>query len=696
MIFNEPTVNVLNDLPIGLTNVFEWLFFNGFRPDYILAKMLYGMVLITLLGAAATPAAKAQKMYNSADTGPVTSIDSLLQVEEYPQHPGSDYYYALKKADIKFERSGESIVAVVEYRVLLKLLTEATRQASIVEIPYYYRQNLESINDIHATTYQPDGSRVRLDTSRVRTINLNAQYNVKEFILPEAQKGSVLEYGYTVRRRYIEELPDFYFAHRMPTAYAEVTLHNPRYLRYKAVPMQFETAPRYRRRLIDTSDVPKIFTVPQPEPLLVEKWNARHISPVKTRSFLPSAGEYRSRIKFQMSEFGIPRQPLENSWELVAAKIRRQSNPLDVLDQKSAIDTLAEKMRQSIDNKKVIQDSLFRFVNARMRYNGNTAISSEMSPGMVLRGQAANQAAVNQALLRLLREAGIEQSWPMLISTAENGSINREFASPLQFNGMLVVTQIQDSTYVMDASYNHSYPGLLPKNMSEGKGMVLKSNTFAWKRILAPHSKNEIRVAVKGRLQPNGDLNAEVRGFTRGYPARLIREKIDNGETAAETMKESFLSGYGNVSIDSASLWHMSDYDRPVELYMKFTLDEYAVDFKSGLKFNPMILGYLSENPFNADSRNVPVILDAREYLTFSYILKLPEQASVESPGRNRNLQIPNGSLSERYKITEDTVAYRYDIVMSEKVYPPETYNQLRSLYQRWVELSQQQWFIRR
>ena len=49
---------------------------------------------------------------------------------------------------------------------------------------------------------------------------------------------------------------------------------------------------------------------------------------------------------FLISEFGIPRQPLDNSWELVAAQIRRNPDPRGAAEQIS-IQLVADRVRNS-------------------------------------------------------------------------------------------------------------------------------------------------------------------------------------------------------------------------------------------------------------------------------------------------------------------------------------------------------------
>src|SRR5699024_929617 len=214
------------------------------------------------------------------------------------------------------------IIAVMNYHIRVKVYDDSVKNASVVGSAYYFKDNIEQVTNIQGATYQSPTQKTPLSPEDIRTINVNARYNVKEFTMPNVQDGSVIEYSYEIRRRYIEELPAFYLSHQVPTALAKVSIIYPRYLRYKAVVENYDGRVRHSVTKTDTSRVPKIFTQPQPEPIIKESWEATHIPAIQKESYISSLDDYRGQIKFQLSGFGIPRQPLENSWDFVVAEIR--------------------------------------------------------------------------------------------------------------------------------------------------------------------------------------------------------------------------------------------------------------------------------------------------------------------------------------------------------------------------------------
>ncbi len=72
--------------------------------------------------------------------------DSLLQMTSYAPDPSADYIYAYKGVDIYFEVKKGTITAILRHHVRVKVLTEAGKKASIVDIPYYFKGGIETVS----------------------------------------------------------------------------------------------------------------------------------------------------------------------------------------------------------------------------------------------------------------------------------------------------------------------------------------------------------------------------------------------------------------------------------------------------------------------------------------------------------------------------------------------------------------------
>lgn len=661
----------------------------------LLQKLLFAFLFI-VMGFALPNDTSGQVLSRTVPNPEFGSIpDSLFTMDEYAPNPSAPFIYTIKELEVNFENDENSIIALLDYHVRIKVFDASAREASIVAIPYYFEQGIEEVENISAATYTRDGQRVPLQEDDIRRININSRYNVIEFMMPRVEDGAILEYSYRIRRRYIEELPDFHLTNQAPTVLAKVSITYPGYLRYDAIKENFDGELKHFTQKVDTSSAAKIFTVPQPDPILKEIYIARDIPAIEEETYISSLDDYRGKLKFKLSEFGIPRQKLENSWNLVVAELRRNQNVLEIAEKNTKARDIGKEISKVYNDPEAVQDSIFRYVKSMVNFNGSKSPYSEVADSTVLKGEPADQAAINQTLLAMLRGAGLE-AYPLLISTRQFGQINKSFPSFFQFNGQLTCSFIDGQTYFMDGSFAHSQPNLIPVDTYNETGLLLKDEGYEWKEIKPAKSLFAISIKVEASLDKQGNLSGQMQAESSGYPAQVVRQKYANGQPVNAIIKEAVFDGYTNVELSDVEFSKYKSFEEPVTFKSDFALDDYATSFTDGLQFRPMIVGYLMSNPFNEDRRDLPITLDAPEKLDLVYEIQLPEGHSIREGSQNRAVELPGASLTENYNFKENTIRYEFHIDISRKRFEPELYPQLLNLYERWVELSNTSWRIKR
>ncbi|MDZ7658470.1 DUF3857 domain-containing protein [Fodinibius sp.] len=653
---------------------------------FLLDRFFLITVFIVLLGISGVSA----QHVPDAEFGSIP--DSLFQM----QQPGNDTPYRItnKELDVSFQEANESIVAVLEHHIRIKVFDDSVREASVVAIPYYFDNDMERVTSLEAYTYLPSGERAALSEQDIRTININSRYSVKEFAMPAVVEGAVIEYRYTIERRYIEELPDFYLSHEVPTDNAKLTITYPKYLRYQSFIENFEGKIKHDVVYTDTSSVPKVFTIPQPQPIVTERWMARDIPPVKEEAYISTLDDYRGKIKFLLSEFGIPRQQLENNWEVVVARIRDKTDPWESINKNSAAKVKSDSIEQALDiaPKRQIQDSIYHYLNKRVNFSGQHTAFSQASGKEVLAGESSSQAAINQTLVAMLRAADID-AHPVLISTRKSGKINMDFPSFYQFNGLMVRSEINGESYLMDAGFPYSQPGLIPVDTYGSRGLVLRKDGYEWIDINPDKSLFDIQVQIDGQLERNGTIKGTVDAVQQGYPAQIIRQKKADGNSESEILRQTLFDGYPQMRISDIKVNNAEKYGQPIAITADFEIENYATSFTDGLKFRPLIVGYRNENPFSGPDRNLPITLDAPEKLDLSYSIELPAGYTI-AVNDDRTIRFSGAEFIERYDNTSGQLNYRYQINIDQRNFSADYFPSLYKLYNRWVELSNSSWLI--
>jgi hypothetical protein len=623
--------------------------------------------------------------------GDVNMSDLPEGNSEYP------YEILLKESSISFEQRSTGIIAYIDQLVRIRVNTNdpiMIAEASLVGIPYYFAEDMERVRNLEGFTHQPNGSRSYFRGSDAVSVDLNSRYRIIEFEMPDVQQGSVIEYKYTLERRYIEELPEFHFSHRVPVNKAVLYLKNKNFMRFDAVPENIDFDLSFREVRVDTSSIPMIFTYERPEPILIQVWEASDVPAIDESAYISSIDDIRGKIRFQISEFGIPRQPLENSWDVVAAQIQRNVSPYRVLDANPGMLRYGAELFSELGDSEARIDSIFAYVNSRVQFNGLHTVFSEGPFGHVLEGEPATQSEINMVLLGLLRGAGFDAK-PLFISGRDFGRINKAFPSLYQFNRMLVVTGSgSENRRFMDASFEYSLPDLIPVESYNEQGMILAEREYEWVEISPERSVFALNMDLDASLDREGNLSGTIRSEVRGYPAREMRRDIGRGILPEEIIFDTFFEVYEDARLTNSRITVSETDPDIVYAESSFTIPMYAVTFSEGLEFRPMIVGYLFRNPFEQSKRRVPITLDAPEHLSINYVIRLPRGMRLDVTGETRSTSLQGAELFEEYITEGDRIEYSFDINISRKEFPADDYSQLRRIYERWVALSNNTWYI--
>jgi hypothetical protein len=330
-----------------------------------------------------------------------------------------------------------------------------------------------------------------------------------------------------------------------------------------------------------------------------------------------------------------------------------------------------------------------------MTFNGIHRAFHDAQLNEVLNGEPSDQAAINLVLMAMLKGAGLNPK-PVYLSGRNFGRINKDFPSVYQFNQMLIAAWIDDREpeILMDASFPHSRPGLIRVESYNEMGLILSRENYQWVELQPEYSKFDIDVELSAELTIDGDLTGTIHVKPVVIPANEIRDDLANQLVPDEIIRESFFDTYSDVEFYSVEIREVNPGEFPLHLSADFTIPDYAISFQEGLQFRPMVVGYLQLNPFEDDQRTAPVMLDAPEMIRINYDISLPEGFAVDSFSEQVSTRMRGAELNERYEIDQNRLKYYFEIDISRREFSSNEYSELRRIYDRWVFLSTDEWFI--
>jgi hypothetical protein len=630
--------------------------------------------------------------------GPEAPVYGSIPMQAFVIDPAdtseSSFRYLYKGMDVRFEVQDNRIHALITHHLRVRIQAVNGVIAGFLSIPLYADNDLETLESIEGRTWTGPGSWTILDASARRIVNVNERFAVTEFTMPDLRPGVVLEYRYTIRRRYLEELPDFHLMMNQPVDFAMVRIVNSTFLRYRTIPVHGSGNLQFAEARVDTGQVKSIFQGRTAEPLLVQVWHARNVPALRDEPLSGSPDDYRWRIKFQWSEFGNPRQYLESGWDVVAAELRRRPGLFNNIERYEEGRRIGAGFGMRIADPKARLDSIFAHVRDKANPSLNKGITSEENPAIVLEGKPAAYATINQALIAILRGAGFK-AWPLLSASRDYGNILADFPSYYQFNKMLVYVDLPGGPVLLDASDRFSTVGMIPEDVVGGTGFVVKDEEHDWVELRTTQTQSALEVTFKGSLSADGALSGSLESRHRGYKARQLLERAYSAPDPV-VLAEEFLFRNTNRARYTSSALVEDGPDSEVGLKMDIDIPRFGVSFSNGVEFMPLIVGWLEANPLGEGPRSLPVSLNIPETFVLNASVRVPRDYRMPKPTDVQEARMLGGLIRVAYQQDADSLHYRVNIVLDAVTVPPEEVRTIRSFYDNWVNLSSSRWYIER
>lgn len=610
--------------------------------------------------------------------------DSLFNDSTFAKYK-NDYVILHKSTDIKIKDDNRSIIVVSNHHIRFKILKESALQATVIGLPFMNYNNLEQI--IHIEAQSSDGKNsVKLDTAFIKTIEINARISFKEFQIPGAKVGSVVEYRYQSERRYIEELPEFYFQHEVPVLFAQVSLQEARYLRFNVTKKNEVIPIEYNRVEVDTSTAIKLFTKRRASPIVTHYWTARDIPAFKAEPFVIKANEFRMLLTFNWSEFGVPLQIIEANWDLVSAELSKEKRlEANIEKAKKWAEWGKQKSKTGLSKPRLI-DSIFYQVRDKSNFNGILNSFSSVNPDSIFENPIQDAATINQALISALRGAGFK-AYPLFTTTFHSTDLLQIYPTKYQFEKLLVYIELANGEFVIcDASDKYAHVNMIPSEYVNQKGFLLKGfKQYDWITLVNKSSIFEQQLFLKGELEIDGTLNATVSGEARGYLAKDMRQKMGENQDLSGHFKALLFEKYFQVEIKSVKI--LTNAADSITFEFAFKLPNAANVIDKGLVFKPLVIGKLGENPFQTENRALPIQFKAEEFLVINAFIKVPKgySAQIKSGVYDYGFE---GAFIKWNQFANKDIDYRFDVRVQQLDYKASSYPNLKNLYDLWQQLS--------
>jgi len=626
---------------------------------------------------------------------------------------------------ITFEIIEDRIVARLHVQKRLRLQTQdpqALLDASLVAIPLSReREDIQVVN-LSGVTVAANGTYTYLGLDDIRQSQFSKDLDVLEFVMPNVTDGVVMDVQYERILRRVDELPDVSFSDRVPVHQASVHLISPNYIRYQTKLRDPYNRIRLASEVVDTSSVIQVFSMDRPDPVRIDHWIGRTI-PAEEFDYLsiPSPDE-GTAIRFMMGEFGIPRQPLENSWEVVEAQLRRLVDPFERSSESQAslwralgaeieqnspqgnsnapqrlhamIDTLHRMVTvqstPSIVPDDVELNELFASTQAQDEAQGRAP--SQASAVLDSVGLRASTATL--AFMAMAEGAGYRVT-PHFMNDGRFGDIDQEFPSLQAFRTIVLLVEDTPSNqkWWIQPSDPFARVPYVDASLVERTALALYPKRFGWTSVESEEFAYGSYFTIDGRLTQGGEVAGEVTIELEGYAAKEFLERLEI-QPLESLVRRTFLDRYPTSSYTSLQFINRYVESGSIITQFEVILPDVGIQFVDQMDIPAMIFGALEESPYQAESRKTSIYVRAKERVTVGFQLQLPQDWSIAQAPTPPTLQAEGVRFEAKAAQSGSSIIASFDLERSKSSFAPEAYPILRQAFQQWVLLSQARWTL--
>jgi len=594
----------------------------------------------------------------------------------------------------------EAIRLVYTYHVKIKIFdsrafnwgTVNIRTGTVGDVP----EVVDNIRGI--TAYIDDDGSVKtfeLEKQQIYTVQQN-KYNTNiKFALPGLKKGCVIEFQYTFTSPSVTFRP-WPFQTSIPKLHSACEVHIPGFWNYHIM------SRGVLKPVVKVSEVePNCFTVRNGRSDCSHFiYEMNDIPAFVGEEYMTAPKNFISAIYFELSDYTNPytgvKKKMSKEWADVDDELKHveyfggQLKRTNML--KSRIAPVIAGKTTEMDKAKAVYD----YIRKTIKWNNIDSRGSDEGIDKVLEKHTGNAGDINLALITALNAAGINTE-AVILSTRDNGSINKQYPTITEFDYVLAKINIAGKSFFLDATEPLIGFGILPLRCLNGEGRVVGLDKPAYWVDINSGQKGGTTYALDLTLNPDGKIKGTLTQYAIGYAAFEKRREIKKFNSVDEYV-DNRASRMNKIKIIKSEIANLDSLEMPVS-------ETYEIEFEvarnmnaNRIAFNPFISDRVVNNPFKMAERNYPVNMGMPTDRRYILTMHLPEQYSLEAPLQPIALAIPNqgGKFISSFEQGDHSFSLSHVTQFTKSVYSPDEYLVLKELYNKIIQSEKGELYFRK
>ncbi|WP_461449426.1 DUF3857 domain-containing protein [Mucilaginibacter sp.] len=585
----------------------------------------------------------------------------------------------------------QNLNVVVEIHRRIKIFNDNGKSTADIIIPFDGGDHSEYITGLQAETINLVDGKVeitKLDKKQVFIKSIDKIQSQMIFSFPNVKPGSVIEYKYAWNGQDYGYIPAWYYQENIPVRYSELKTSIPDLFEFSTHTRGALPLATYKTSLTNGS-----FGTGQDAITFNNNCTDRvvyNIPSLNEEPYMTSTTDNLSSLSFVLMRIkpinGFVKSRAD-TWSKVAGVLiddedfghqlkRKLTNEDAIINQAKTLKT---------DDAKIAY--IFNTVKNTMKWNDIDhwyTINGTSSAWDVKTGTATE---INLILCHLLKKSGIT-AYPMVVSTRDNGKINRMFTYLGQFNRAVVYVPV-DSTknYILDASNKYNMYNVTPYNLLNSEGLYIDADNhqfdFAYITQQKPVRKS---IYINAEIKPDGKMDGMAQISCLSY------NRIDdiNGYNTNGEKKfiEKLRDDDNNLKISELKMQNMDVDSLPLVQDIKFNLDLAGSD-DNYIYVNANLFSSLYKNPFLSDKRSSNIDFGYPYNLTINGVFKEPAGYKVDALPKSVSMTMPDKGITFKRIVGEQdgSIIVRYVIMYNKSVFLKEDYDNFHEFFKQLFQM---------
>ena len=466
--------------------------------------------------------------------------DDELKMTSYAPDPEAEAVVLCSETQLRYDLTSGSFKLKRSTKKRIKVLKEEGKDKANGGISYMYNGHrlgqCEYLAKLKATAYNMvEGKLVKtkMEGDMVNHEDVTKTLRLTKFTVPQVTVGTVIEVECEIESDFFSDIDDWVAQDDIPVLYTSFDVTVPEYFSFHVDERGFHTL---ERKIEDTN---MTIAAGSGEGILHcggkhYRFVGRNLPALRQKKLLYAPESYGQRVSMELSAIQIPgimTKYFTADWNDVDKGLldddefggRLGKNPLKTEMQEAGVATISDPKERIM--------AIYRLLKDRVKWNEKYNLYAE-SAGKVLKERSGSNASINFILINMLKDAGFE-AFPAVMRSRDMGFLTVSRATAKEFNTFVVAVKVGDSYSYLDGSIEDGWLDVLPDHMLVDRARIVSKDKSAEWVDLRGVSESKSRSMVKGELQPDGTLKADIQTKFTGLEAASLRHDFRTATDSA-------------------------------------------------------------------------------------------------------------------------------------------------------------------